>query len=69
MSDLLYGRVYEFKPFRRSKHELHNHHQRKLLIELFVEQVIYVGSYQNNALIIDAQGRKRLCNPDDLKEL
>ena len=63
---LIEGRVYEFKPFRRSKHELHNHHQRKLLLELFVEQVTFIGAYHDNALIIDAQGRKRLCNPNDL---
>lgn len=68
MSDLLYGRIYEFRPFRKSNRELHNHHQRKLLFELFVEQVTFIGMYQDNALIIDAKGRKRLCNAEDLKD-
>lgn len=44
-------------------------HERGHYSELFVENVTFLKAYENygTAIIIDADGRKRLCNIEDLR--
>lgn len=61
------GKYYELEPFRKSAKMINNYHLAKLFRDLFVEQVRFMRMYQGNALVADSEGRKRLCNPEDLK--
>ena len=60
------GMEYELAPFRKTRTRSGNHHVRRLYQEIFVETVRFLQMYHGHAMVIDNEGRRRLCNPDDL---